>query len=348
MASTPAIRTQFTQLLDLKTPVVLPPMAFASGGVLAAEVSLAGGFGFIGSGYDTTEKLRRDLETARTVLKVGPGSPLSIGVGFLGWILDKSEANSKELLALLVEYRVKAIWLAFGDNLSSWIQFVRELNQQSGGPPILVFVQVCSFQEALTAINEWKADVVVVQGIEAGGHGASYGLPLLTLLPLILANTPPNGPPIIGAGGLADGSQVAALLTLGASGAVLGTRFLLSPESLYSEAQRKVLVGADSSQSVRTMAFDNARGTVGWPKGIDGRGIRNATVDDYDKGVDTSVIRKKYEEASAKGDTDRIVVWAGTGVGSMKQILPAKDIVRELHEECLSRLRNASNLVIKE
>jgi nitronate monooxygenase len=97
----------------------------------------------------------------------------------------------------------------------------------------------------------------------------------LTLLPLILANTPANGPIIIGAGGVADGSQVAALLTLGASGAVLGTRFLLSPESLYSDAQRKVLVEANSSQSVRTMAFDEARGTVGWPKGIDGRGIRN-------------------------------------------------------------------------
>ncbi|KAJ2931825.1 hypothetical protein H1R20_g5264, partial [Candolleomyces eurysporus] len=347
MASTPAIRTQLTQLLGLKTPVVQPPMAFASGGVLAAEVSMAGGFGFIGSGFDTPEKLRRDIETARTALKVEPGSPLPIGVGFIGWILDKSETTSKELLALLVEYRVKAIWLSFGVNLSPWIQFVRELNQQSGGPPILIFVQVCSLQEALTAINEWKVDVVVVQGIEAGGHGASYGLPLLTLLPLVLANTPPNGPLIIGAGGLADGSQVAALLTLGASGAALGTRFLLSPESLCSEAQRKVLIEADSSQSVRTVAFDQAGGWP-FPKGIDGRAIRNATVDDYEKGVDISVLRKNFEEASAKGDTDRGVVWAGTGVGLMKQVLPAKDIVRELHEECLSRLRNASKLEIIE
>ena len=116
-------------------------------------------------GYDTPEKLRRDLETARTILKVEPGSPLPIGVGFLGWILDKSEATSKELISLLFEYRVKAIWLAFGDNLTPWIQFVRELNQKSGGPPILIFIQICSLQEALTAINEWNADVVVVQGL---------------------------------------------------------------------------------------------------------------------------------------------------------------------------------------
>lgn len=49
-----------------------------------------------------------------------------------------------------------------------------------------------------------------------------------------------------------------------------------------------------------------------------------ATLDDYEKGVDVSVIRDKYTEASAKGDTDRIVVWAGTGVGLIKHKLPAK------------------------
>jgi hypothetical protein len=123
-------------------------------------------------GYDTPEKLRRDLETARTILKVEPGSPLPIGVGFLGWILDKSETTSKELIALLFEYRVKAIWLSFGDNLTPWIEFVRELNQKSGGPSILIFVQICSLQEALTAINEWKADVVVVQGLSL--HQPTY------------------------------------------------------------------------------------------------------------------------------------------------------------------------------
>lgn len=77
------------------------------------------------------------------------------------------------------------------------------------------------------------------------------------------------------AGGLATGVQIAALLTLGASGAALGTRFLLCPESLYTDRQRQALVDAESSQSVRTMAFDLARNTLSWPKGVDGRGLRN-------------------------------------------------------------------------
>lgn len=123
-------------------------------------------------------------------------------------------------------------------------------------------------------------------GNESGGHGLSSSLPLLTLFPLLskvaLEN---NGPPLLAAGGLATGSQIASLLTLGASGVVLGTRFLLSPESFYSDVQRHALVEANSSQSVRTMAFDYARNTLGWPKGVDGRGLRNGTVASFFKHV---------------------------------------------------------------
>jgi len=98
----------------------------------------------------------------------------------------------------------------------------------------------------------------------------------MILLPLIMsAISSENSPPIVAAGGVATGAQVASLLTLGASGVALGTRFLLSPECLYSDIQRRALISADSSSSVRTMAFDHVRDTLGWPKGVDGRALRN-------------------------------------------------------------------------
>lgn len=95
----------------------------------------------------------------------------------------------------------------------------------------------------------------------------------MVLLPLIMSAI--SSVPIVAAGGVATGAQVASFLTLGASGVALGTRFLLCPESLYSDVQRHALISADSSSSVRTMAFDHARNTLGWPKGVDGRGLRN-------------------------------------------------------------------------
>ena len=188
---------------------------------------------------------------------------------------------------------VRAVWFAYGADLNKWIQFIRD-NERNPGSTV-IFVQVTSVEEALVAINDWKVDVVVAQGseilyfmcglshfnfilgIEGGGHGAASGLPLLTLVSSILSAVPLEiSPPILAAGGMVNGGHLAALLTMGASGAAFGTRFLLSPESLYTDVQRQALLAASSYSSVRTMAFDHARGTLGWPQGIDGRGLHNS------------------------------------------------------------------------
>lgn len=131
---------------------------------------------------------------------------------------------------------------------------------------------------------------------------------------------PKDGPPLLAAGGLVTGSQVASFLVLGAAGAVLGTRFLMTPESLYSDAQKKALVAAKSDMTVRTMAFDRARGILDWPAGVDGRGLYNNTVKDVEDGVDIETVKEKYEE----GDPDRMLVWSGMGIGLVSDIKSAK------------------------
>lgn len=129
-------------------------------------------------------------------------------------------------------------------------------------------------------------------------------------------------------------------MALGADGAVYGTRFLLTPEATYSDAQKQVLVNAKEGQTLRTLAFDEARGTTSWPKHVDGRGIRNLTVSDYeaDKGSEQDR-RQRYKEAEKTGDVERIITWAGTGVGNMDVIKPAADVVREIEQAAIERLK---------
>jgi nitronate monooxygenase len=112
-------------------------------------------------------------------------------------------------------------------------------------------------------------------------------------------------------------------MALGASGAVFGTRFLLTPESLYTDDQRRALVTAKEGSTVRTLAFDRVRGTLGWPEGVDGRALRNSTVEDCDKGIDFEEVKTKFVEGVKAGDSDRMLVWAGTGIGQMNSIQPA-------------------------
>lgn len=282
-------------------------------GALAAQVTLGGGFGFIGAGkrttqimthelgilkfinplgYDTTQQVEQEIETARQALEIDRHSPLRIGVGYLCWCLEKDEPQGEKLVRVALDNRVTAIWLAFGSNLPKWVQFVRDYDA-TNGTKTLIFVQLSSVKDARVAIHDWKVDAIVAQGfispgftplilivmvllgIEAGGHGAGDAPPLKSLIPSFLSETPNDGPVIIGAGGIVTGKHIAELLALGAAGAVLGTRFLMTPESLYSDAHKQALAAAKSTDSIRTMAFDQARGSLGWPSNVDGRGLRN-------------------------------------------------------------------------
>jgi len=347
MSTMSRINTKLTRLLGIRTPVVAAPMAGASSAALAIQVTHGGGFAFLAPGYDTPQKFASELSLARSALEIDSAAQLAIGVGFLGWQLQQLDSPALELLRLSLDSRVKAVWLAFGSDLGRWVEYVRSHDQEARSEhKTLVFVQVSSLEEALVAVNDWKVDVVVAQGIESGGHGNSASPPLLTLLPSILTAVPKDGPPILAAGGLSSGAHVAALLTLGASGAVLGTRFLLSPESLYTNAQKDALLQAGSNSAVRTTAFDHARGTLSWPSGVDGRALRNATVEEFEKGVGMEDVRSRFAEAVRKGDPDRMLVWAGTGVGLMHAIKPAKEIVQELHEECIGCLMLSRSLIL--
>ncbi|KAJ7460544.1 2-nitropropane dioxygenase [Mycena latifolia] len=335
--------TKLTRLLGIRTPVVLPPMAGAAGGELAGQVSSAGGFGFLSAGYGTSmDELKRQLSLARSTFHTPPlTAQLPVGVGYLAWQLEKPNSPLVDLLPIALEQNVQAIWFAFGENLGRWIQLVRDHDKRLGKvQKTVIFVQISTVKEALVAINEWKVDCIVAQGVESGGHGANYALPVLNLVPLILSAIPADSPPILAAGGLANGAHLAALLTLGASGAVFGTRMLLAHESLYSDVQRRALVSASSDMSVRSMAWDHARETLGWPSGIDGRG----TVDDFENGVNIETLKAKFREGVKKEDTARIIIWAGTGVGQMSGIQSAKSIVEELHRECIEHLAAAAEL----
>jgi len=164
-------------------------------------------------------------------------------------------------------------------------------------------------------------------------------------VPAVLAVLPKDGPPLLAAGGLSTGGHIASLLTLGASGVVLGTRFLMTTESFYNEVQKKMLVAANANSTVRTMAFDRARGTLDWPEGVDGRAIYNRTVKDIDDGVDAEIVRENFNRAIRNGDPDQILAWAGTGVELVTEIQTAQDVVRELHADMMKHLALVSTLI---
>lgn len=393
------IRTPLHSLLpSIRVPIVSGPMGGAAGGSLAAQVTKAGGFGFIGGGYLTPSQMSEELQVVHSILgSPPPGQRTEIGVGFLGWKLSRldkgileganfdvgSRPKAFECIDATLKGFPRAIWLAFGttEDLVGWAKAFREreevVNGKNRGDSWRLFVGVGSEQEARVAVEQVGADVVVAQGewvhissmlicaesdalgrfclftgIEAGGHGNGSSPPLSTLLPHIARLLPTyrpldenTKPLLLGAGGLSSGSHVISCLALGAVGAVYGTRFLLTPESCYPEPRKQILLQAREGSTIRSMAFDEARNTLEWPQGVDGRGLRNATVADYEAGLGDSTGRQDtYARAEKQGDAERLIVWAGTGVGNMDKISPAGDVVRELEQEAIESLERVKSI----
>ena len=261
-------------------------------------------------------------------MPVGEDGTYPVGVGLLCWILDEDVPRGEALIDLALSYNIRAIWLSFGNDVNRWINYVRSKDpvlRNETKEPIRIFYLTSDVDDAVRSVHEWGVDVLVVQGNEAGGHGSDSSPGLLTLLPEIISafRSKSQSPEvarlknliILGAGGLATGDQIASILVGGAAGVVVGTRFLLSPEAGYTQEQKARLVAARGDDSVRTVAYDIARGTTGWPAGVDGRALTSEIVELYENGADAATLREKTKTVS--------LVWAGSGVGLMTEIKPA-------------------------
>lgn len=101
---------------------------------------------------------------------------------------------------------------------------------------------------------------------------------------------------------------------------VLGTRFLFTHECGWPPEKKSVLVEANLSSTTRSMAFDEVNKTMGWPDKCDGRAVANKIMDDYKEGLGLEERLQRFDEAATKGEKDRLVVWAGIGVGLTNEI----------------------------
>ncbi|GAA5879529.1 hypothetical protein JCM8547_008677 [Rhodosporidiobolus lusitaniae] len=332
-------------------------MTGVAGGRLAAEVHKAGGVGFIGSGHAGIEQLKSEAGNAREALGLKEGDELPLGVGLTLWRFESPyltsaphaipSAGDRFLRYILFVVRARFLWLSFSaegvEGLENWVKRVREM--ESVGPreegekertervKLWVMVQ----NEAMgKRARDWEIEAVVAQGTEAGGHGATHvaGQPLFTLLSSLVPHFPSSSPPyLLAAGGLSSPSSVSKAFSAGAAAAVSGTAFQAATESLLSLAQQALLVAAPGeAATMRTAVWDLARdGQNWWTEEVDGRALRNKTTEEGAE--DPKKAHERYKVAVGEKDLDRVITWAGTGVGAVTAVRPAREIVADLASE---------------
>jgi nitronate monooxygenase len=314
------LRTPFTEYFSVRHPIALAPMGGTAGGALAAAVSNGGGLGLLGGGLGEEDWLARELP----IVVEGTGRPW--GVGFLSWSAGVGAVE------FALSYRPRAVMLSFGDPRP----FVEPIRRAGAA----LIIQVTDLDEAREAVAV-GADFIVAQGTEAGGHGARRGRSALPFVPIVADLAAPT--PVLAAGGIADGRGVAAALALGAAGALIGTRFQATPETLAPPAITKAIIEGLGADTERSTVLDIARGSA-WPSKYPGRSLAHPFLDQWrgregELAADEAA-KQAYRDGVARGDLPPVPVWASEAIDLITGLIPAADLVGALAagaEEALAR-----------
>ena len=319
------ITTRFTERFGLQAPIASAPMAFAAGGQLAAAVGAAGGLGLIGGGYGDPAFLENAFRTAGNT---------AVGCGFITWRL----AENRALLTAALSHQPRAMMLSFGDPAPYCDEIA------AAGVPLICQVQTMAHVDDAMAAG---ADVIVAQGSEAGGHGATRAT--MTLVPEV-CDAVGESTIVLAAGGIADGRGLAAALALGADGVLMGSRFWAAREALTHPRHQAAAVDATGDATIRQRATDIARG-YDWPAPFTARVLNNAFVQRWEgRAAEHCAVaeadRPAYAEALARGDPQEAGVFVGEATGLIADVASAADIIERTTAEAERIMKRSSALLI--
>jgi len=277
---------------------------------LAAAVATEGGIGLIaGSGMSPME-LREEIRMAR-----------SLSSGIIGVNIMFAVSNFAELMSVAIEEKIDLLvaGAGFSRDMFGW-------GREAGIPvvPIVSTVKLAKISEKM------GASAIIVEGKEAGGHlGTDQSV--RSLLPIIKNAV---SIPVIAAGGIVDKDDLHEVLDLGADGVQMGIRFAASEESNADIKLKEVYVKATNKDII----------LIDSPVGLPGRAIRNAFTDRIGKdlslvpmdcagclkGCARSFCILEALRRAQEGDIENGLIFSGEYIEKIKEILPVKEIIRNL------------------
>jgi NAD(P)H-dependent flavin oxidoreductase YrpB (nitropropane dioxygenase family) len=330
------IRTKLCGRMGIDLPIVQAPIGGISTPQLAAAVSNAGGLGMLSLTWRTEDETQRLLRETFALTK----KPFGVNL-----VLEWDPASNLEIC---FAEGVKTFSFFWGDSA----RFVRQMHDAGG----IVMHTVGSAAEAKRCVDA-GVDVIVAQGWEAGGH--VWGeVTTMALVPRVVDAVAPV--PVIAAGGIADGRGLVAALALGAQAAMLGTRFVAADEADSHAVYRQSLVSANETSTVRTELFDG-----GWERAAH-RVIKNSTYASWEESGKPAAGKRPGEGEivsrtragkeipryhsnapiiALDGNPEQQALYAGQGVGLIRDCKPAAQIVSDIVSEAEAAVRSLQTLI---
>ena len=305
---------KLNDITGTKYPIIQGGMANIATGTFAAAVSNAGGLGLVASGGMNAEALRKEIR----ICKEKTDKPFGVNLMLMNPDVDN-------IAKMLTEEKVGFITTGAG-NPAKYMAEWKAMGAK-------VFPVVASVALAKVMVKA-GADAVIAEGGESGGHVGD--MTTMTLLPQVVDAV---SVPVIAAGGIADGRQMAAAMLLGACGVQIGTCLLVSEECPIHDNYKQALLKAK----------DNSTTVTGRSQGAPVRIIKNEMAREYLKLEAQGANREELEKitlgglrrAVIDGDVVRGSVMAGQVCGQLKEIRPVADILKSLYEGAKTVLKKA-------
>jgi nitronate monooxygenase len=321
------LHTSVCDLLECDLPIVLAGMGGVARSELVAAVGEAGGFGFLGMVREPPELITAEIAAVRA------HSQRPFGVNLIPAATQPDLLEAELAACLSAKVPVAALFW----DLS--VETVKRLR----GAGVLVVCQVGSADEARAA-EDAGADILIAQGVEAGGHVRGL-TPLHSLLTEVV---PAVDCPVLAAGGLADGGDLAKVMALGAQGGVFGTAFLATRESFAHDYHKARIVEAAAGDTIHTCDFH-----INWPPNSPVRVLPNSVTKgvrgDPMAGGEPTVIGHEGRRPiylfstdsplrDMSGDFEAMALYAGEGSGRIRDIVSASDRLRTIADVARVRL----------
>ena len=300
------MKTEVTRLLGIEYPVIQGGMAWVGEFHLAAAVSEGGGLGIIGSGGAPASWVREQIKEVKKLTN----KPFGVNL-----MLMNPEAD--EIAKVIAEEGVRVVTTGAG-NPEKYIQMWKDADVKV--IPVVASVALAKRMERS------GADAVIAEGTESGGHIGET-----TTMVLVPQVADAVSIPVIAAGGIADGRGVAAAFMLGAQAVQMGTRFVVSKESIVHENYKKFVLKAGDIDTKVT----------GRSTGHPVRVLRNKQVREYlrleAEGASLEELEKLtlggLRRAVVDGDMDTGSIMAGQIAGMVKEELTCREIVLQLMDQ---------------
>jgi len=318
------MHNRFCELLGVDIPILQAPTASIAGPELAAAVSAAGALGAMGLTWTLPDAGAAQVRQVRAATE-------------RPFLVNYVLAFEPVSLPAALEAGAPVVTFSWGDP-EPYLSLVRTAGAKIG-------VQVGNAAGARRALA-LGVDFILCQGVEAGGHVQST-TGLDALLPAVLEAID-GAVPVVAAGGMANGADIARALRRGAAAVMLGTRFVATQESRAHPEYKRLLLEATADQTALTLCFDG-----GWPHAAH-RVLRNRTLEGWEAAgcpppgrrpgegevvgrAASGALILRYEDTAPRegmsGDVGAMALYAGTGVGRIGDLPSAAELVRRLWAE---------------